>query len=77
MIASITSLLKEKKTVWTIIRILLFIYIGVKSLVQTDIYDETTWQYYMGYVFLIAAAVDTYFILMKIYRLQSGKKNEG
>ena len=54
------------KLTWTIIRTVMFYIIGLMNTVLIRTEDIGTWKNYAGYLFLLVAAVDTFFLIKKL-----------
>ena len=63
----------SKKKIWTIIRTLLFIVIGLMNTVLIRPDDVGSWKNYLGYLFLIIAAIDLFYLI--INQLKSSQKS--
>lgn len=61
-----------KKTIWTVIRTLLFLAIGLMNTVFVRPENEGKWTNLAGYFFLTLAVVDGYFLLKKYVKYLRG-----
>ena len=61
------------KLVWTIIRTVGFLTIGLFNTVFIRVEDVGSWKNYVGYFFLLLAAIDSFVIVKNLLK---GKKNE-
>lgn len=57
-----------KKTTWTIIRTIGFFIIGLMNTVLAKPEDIGTWKNYFGYLFIIIAMVDAFFLIRKFMK---------
>ena len=60
------------KTIWTIIRTAIFILIGLMNTVFIRQEDIGSWKNYVGYLFLLIAAADSFFLIKKIIGKKKG-----
>lgn len=61
------------KRTWTIMRTALFYIIGLMNTLFTKPENIGTWKNYTGYLFLLLAVVDTFFLIKKMI---NNKKNK-
>jgi uncharacterized membrane protein len=61
------------KNLWTLIRTLTFILIGLMNTVFIRPEDIGSWKNYVGYLFLIGAAIDAFFLVRK-YVKKNGRQ---
>lgn len=54
------------KLIWTIIRIAALILVGLMNTVFIRTEDISSWKNYVGYLFLITALVDSFFLVKNI-----------
>jgi len=55
--------MKPQKQQWTIARTLLFVIVGLLNTVFIRPEDIGTWKNYLGYGFLLVAAIDIFFLI--------------
>jgi hypothetical protein len=56
---------------WSIIRTAMFILVGLMNTVFIRPEDIGSWKNYIGYLFLLIAVVDAFFIVKKIFLKKS------
>lgn len=56
-----------KKNNWTIIRTIFFLIIGLMNTVFIRPEDIGCWKNYFGYLFLLLAAIDTFFLVKNMF----------
>ncbi|MCE7993302.1 MAG: hypothetical protein HEP71_15050 [Roseivirga sp.] len=61
--------MKKPKMIWTIIRMLTFIIVGLLNTVLIRPEDIGSWKYYVGYAFLVFVLIDLY-LTFRSYRAQ-------
>ena len=64
-----------KKTIWRLIIIITTLLVGLMNTVLIRAEDVDSWKNYVGYLFLIIAAINLFYLLLKDVK-QSKKKNE-
>ena len=58
--------MKNKKHIWTMIRAIIFLTVGLMNTVFIKYEDIGTWKNYFGYAFLIVALIDIAFVISRI-----------
>ena len=61
------------KLIWTIIRTIIFIVVGLLNTVFIRVEDIGSWENYLGYFFLLLAAIDTFVIAKNLLKSKKGK----
>ena len=66
--------MKLPKKHWTIVRILLFVIVGLINTVLIRPEDTGTWKNYLGYGFLFVALIEIFFLIKQYSKKNNDEK---